>query len=57
LSFRFFVNAPINKYIVLDKRTLKIILKLKTDILLINLYIKINKYRRADNIIEYEIEN
>jgi hypothetical protein len=38
------------------KYTLRVALKRETGIPSINLYIKINKYRRADNITGYKVE-
>jgi hypothetical protein len=49
-------NECLRKATEVYKRTLRVVLERETDILLIDLYIEINKYRRIDNIIGYKVE-
>jgi hypothetical protein len=49
-------NEYLRKATGVYKRTLRVALKRETGIPPIDLYIKVNRYRRADNIIGYKVE-
>jgi hypothetical protein len=49
-------NECLRKATEIYKRTLRAVLKRETGVPPIDLYIKVNRYRRADNIIGYKIE-
>jgi hypothetical protein len=49
-------NECLRKVTGVYKRTLRAALERETGILPINLYMKVNRYRRVDNITGYKIE-
>jgi hypothetical protein len=49
-------NECLRRVIKVYKRTLKAVLKRETEVLPVDLYMEVNRYRRADNITGYKIE-